>query len=69
MRPPDDDFSGSVQGCLGQVVTYLVVAVVLFFLVLFACGYFHTTFNTVLLVWLGLMMFVSLAFILKMTED
>lgn len=68
MRPPNDDFSGSVQGCLGQLVTYFVVAVVLFFLVLFAGSYFHTTFNTILVVWLGLMLFVSLVFILKMTE-
>ncbi|MDJ1185807.1 hypothetical protein [Roseofilum casamattae] len=67
MRPPDD-FSGSVQGCLGQLMAYLVIAIVLFFVVLFVCSYFHTTLNTVLLVWLGLMFFVSLMFLLKMTE-
>ena len=49
-------------------MAYLVIAIVLFFVVLFVCSYFHTTLNTVLLVWLGLMFFVSLMFLLKMTE-
>ncbi|MDL5057040.1 hypothetical protein [Geitlerinema calcuttense] len=68
MRPPDDEFSGSVLGCFGWVVSYLVAAFVLFVVVLIACSYFRTTFSTAILAWLGIMMFVSLLFLLKLTE-
>lgn len=68
MRPPDDEFSGSVLGCFGWTISYLVAAFVLFFAVLFVCSYLRTTFSTVLVVWLGLMFFVSILFLLKLTE-
>ncbi|MDI9636414.1 hypothetical protein QM565_11700 [Geitlerinema splendidum] len=66
--PPDDEFSGSVLGCFGWVVSYLVAAFALFVAVLIACSYLGTTFSTVILAWLGLMLFVSLLFLLKLTE-
>ena len=69
MRPPDDEFSGSVLGCFGWTIYYLVAALVLFFAVLVVCSYLHTTFSTALMVWLGLMLFVSILFLLKLTES
>ncbi|MBC6424488.1 MAG: hypothetical protein GDA43_21565 [Hormoscilla sp. SP5CHS1] len=71
MRPPEDEnFSRSVHGCFGLLAQYLVIAAVLFFAVLFGVPYFfRTTFITLLFIWILLMFFVSLLFLLRLTED